>query len=203
MSDDELIEYFESGQEPAGGFHHREHVRVAWAYLRRGALPVALAPIPSRFAALRGGARQARAGPRDDYDRLRAADPRAYDEPAHVARVRRSESGFAPVVAVESRPLLPVGDALIRSGATGVRDTGRGARECGTDAICAGIRCGIVPRVGVNGELRQRRLGLTGHSSGGRADWSPALACVPSSCRPSCQGTSPARMATVLALSAV
>jgi hypothetical protein len=57
MSDDELIEYFESGQEPAGGFHHREHVRVAWAYLRRGALPVALARFRAglrRFAEAQG-----------------------------------------------------------------------------------------------------------------------------------------------------
>ena len=42
MTDDELIGYFEAAQEPPGGFHHREHVRVAWIYLRRDAMPVAL-----------------------------------------------------------------------------------------------------------------------------------------------------------------
>jgi hypothetical protein len=42
MTDDELMGYFEAQQEPPGGFHHREHVRVAWIYLRRDALPVAL-----------------------------------------------------------------------------------------------------------------------------------------------------------------
>ena len=35
MNDETLIEFFESGQEPPGGFHHREHVRVAWWYLRQ------------------------------------------------------------------------------------------------------------------------------------------------------------------------
>lgn len=35
MSDEELIQYFEAAQEPPGGFHHREHVRVAWWYARR------------------------------------------------------------------------------------------------------------------------------------------------------------------------
>ena len=42
MSDDELIQYFEAGQEPPGGFHHREHVRVAWLYLGREPLAAAL-----------------------------------------------------------------------------------------------------------------------------------------------------------------
>jgi hypothetical protein len=51
MHDDALVAAFEAGQEPPGGFHHREHVRVAWYYLQRHALPDALV----RFStALRG-----------------------------------------------------------------------------------------------------------------------------------------------------
>lgn len=42
MTDESLIGYFEAGQEPPGGFHHREHVRVAWFYLRHAPLPTAL-----------------------------------------------------------------------------------------------------------------------------------------------------------------
>ncbi len=42
MTDDELLQYFEAQQEPPGGFHHRQHVRVAWIYLRREAVPRAL-----------------------------------------------------------------------------------------------------------------------------------------------------------------
>ena len=39
MTDDELLRSFEAGDEPPGGFHHEQHVRVAWIYLQR--LPLA------------------------------------------------------------------------------------------------------------------------------------------------------------------
>jgi hypothetical protein len=42
MTDEELIRDFEAGTEPAGGFHHAEHVRVAWWYLARLPLSDAL-----------------------------------------------------------------------------------------------------------------------------------------------------------------
>lgn len=42
MTDEQLIEAFEAGRQPEGGFHHREHVRVAWHYLRVHSLPEAL-----------------------------------------------------------------------------------------------------------------------------------------------------------------
>jgi hypothetical protein len=45
-TDDDLLAAFEAAREPEGGFHHREHLRVAWLYLRRDAWPVAL----GRFA---------------------------------------------------------------------------------------------------------------------------------------------------------
>ena len=57
MTDDELMRYFEAQQEPPGGFHHREHVRVAWVYLRRNPMPVALERFRSglrRFAEAHG-----------------------------------------------------------------------------------------------------------------------------------------------------
>jgi hypothetical protein len=34
MNDEQLIERFESCTLPAAGFHHRDHVRVVWLYLR-------------------------------------------------------------------------------------------------------------------------------------------------------------------------
>ena len=55
--DDDLVLTFEAGREPAGGFHHREHVRVAWYYLRRHALPEALVRFSTalrNFAAAQG-----------------------------------------------------------------------------------------------------------------------------------------------------
>src|SRR5258708_4906957 len=35
MTDHELIAQFESGSLPAAGFHHTDHVRMAFAYLRQ------------------------------------------------------------------------------------------------------------------------------------------------------------------------
>jgi hypothetical protein len=34
MSDREIIDRFESGNVPESGFHHADHVRLAFAYLR-------------------------------------------------------------------------------------------------------------------------------------------------------------------------
>jgi hypothetical protein len=35
MTDEALVRLFEAGEVPPDGFHHRDHVRVAWWYLRR------------------------------------------------------------------------------------------------------------------------------------------------------------------------
>ena len=35
MTDDDLIEGFETGTLPPAAFGHREHVQLAWVYLRR------------------------------------------------------------------------------------------------------------------------------------------------------------------------
>jgi hypothetical protein len=42
MTDEELIGDFEAGRVPRGGFHHAQHVRVAWYYVRAYGLPAAL-----------------------------------------------------------------------------------------------------------------------------------------------------------------
>jgi hypothetical protein len=57
IGDDELLASFESGRVPEGGFHHEEHVRVAWLHLRREAWPLALARFSEglkRFARAQG-----------------------------------------------------------------------------------------------------------------------------------------------------
>lgn len=57
MDDEELVRRFEAGDVPEGGFHHAQHVRVAWFYLCRSPLPVALGRFSSalkRFALAQG-----------------------------------------------------------------------------------------------------------------------------------------------------
>ena len=57
MTDEELLDAFERGLEPDGGFHHAQHVRVAWLYLRAHPLPEALARFTTAlraFAAAHG-----------------------------------------------------------------------------------------------------------------------------------------------------
>ena len=56
-TDGDLLDAFEAGREPEGGFHHREHLRVAWLYLRRDPWPVALGRFSEglkRFAVAQG-----------------------------------------------------------------------------------------------------------------------------------------------------
>lgn len=57
MDDELLVRTFESGEMPGGGFHHIDHVRVAWWYLRRFPLVEALPRFIEglkRFALARG-----------------------------------------------------------------------------------------------------------------------------------------------------
>jgi hypothetical protein len=57
MSDEELIRCFESDAVPEGSFHHADHVRLAFAYLRGYPVLHALekfATALKRFAAARG-----------------------------------------------------------------------------------------------------------------------------------------------------
>lgn len=57
MTDAELIAAFEAGRAPDSGFHHADHVRVAWIYLGRMPLLDAAAVFVAnlkRFAAAQG-----------------------------------------------------------------------------------------------------------------------------------------------------
>jgi hypothetical protein len=57
MTDEELIRCFEAAEDPPGGFHHHEHVRVAWWYVRQVPLLTALERFRRglvRFAEARG-----------------------------------------------------------------------------------------------------------------------------------------------------
>ena len=54
---DDAIARFEAGMVPDAGFHHRDHVEIAWHYVRRYPLPEALARFAAalkRFALARG-----------------------------------------------------------------------------------------------------------------------------------------------------
>ena len=57
MEDEELIERFESCPLPAESFHHRDHVRVVWLYLRSHSVLETLGKFSAglkRFAAANG-----------------------------------------------------------------------------------------------------------------------------------------------------
>jgi hypothetical protein len=59
MDDEELVRTFEAGEAPAGGFHHAEHVHVAWWYLRELPLHEAIGRFSTalrRFAERQGAA---------------------------------------------------------------------------------------------------------------------------------------------------
>lgn len=59
LSDEELLARFEDGSLPDGSFHHEQHVRVAWMFVRRYGMPDALgrfADALKRFAAAKGAA---------------------------------------------------------------------------------------------------------------------------------------------------
>ena len=51
MTDEAVVAAFEAGTMPPDGFHHRDHVRVAWWYLHRHPLPEALARFSDAFRA--------------------------------------------------------------------------------------------------------------------------------------------------------
>jgi hypothetical protein len=52
MTDDEFLARFEALDLPGGGFHHRDHVRLAWIYLRRFPVLEVLARLSAGLAAL-------------------------------------------------------------------------------------------------------------------------------------------------------
>jgi hypothetical protein len=105
-ADSRWIEAFEAATLRDGAFHHRDHVRTAWIYLRRFPPAAAL----DRFA--RGLRRFA----------AEKGKPGLYHETitwAYLLLIReRMES-------VDPRLLLPEGDALVGSRPTRVRFSGR------------------------------------------------------------------------------
>jgi hypothetical protein len=57
LSDDELLRRFLDTSLPSAAFHHAEHVRVGWLFVRRVGLPAALAEFSAalrRFADAKG-----------------------------------------------------------------------------------------------------------------------------------------------------
>ena len=59
MTDDELFEAFSSAALPADQFHHEQHVRAGWMFVRRYGMPAALAEFSEairRFAVAKGAA---------------------------------------------------------------------------------------------------------------------------------------------------
>ena len=111
LDDEALLEGFEKGTIPAAEFHHPEHVRVAWMYLRRYPLPDALVPIHRVAQALRGRPWRAGSLSRDHHGRLRAhhrRPPRRRDRVV-VDRFCGKESGPAGLEAVRARevPITP------------------------------------------------------------------------------------------------
>jgi hypothetical protein len=114
--DAELREAFEAGRIPPGGFPHRDHVRLAWGYLRERPLLEVLAVVPAglrRLAAAAGRPeryhetitwaylllvreRLERGGGAggDDWETFAAANPDllAWGEGGAVARAYRKET---------------------------------------------------------------------------------------------------------------
>ena len=57
VEDEALFEAFVSTALPAGQFHHEQHLRVAWLFVRRHGMPAALGEFSEaikRFAAAKG-----------------------------------------------------------------------------------------------------------------------------------------------------
>ena len=65
LSEDELIEEFEACTLAPAAFPHREHVRLAWAYLRRETLAEAIVEVLRRIEGVRRAHRQGGAVSRD------------------------------------------------------------------------------------------------------------------------------------------
>ena len=60
LTDEELLRQFDDASLPVESFHHQEHVRVAWLFVRRHGMPAALGAFSDaliRFAAAKGAHR--------------------------------------------------------------------------------------------------------------------------------------------------
>jgi len=126
VSDDELIEKFEDGSLPLAEFHHEQHVRVAFLYLRKYPVLEVLARFPAnlkRFAATHGkdglyhetitwaylfivSERVARAGETQTWEHFRATNPDLLDCKTPLLRRYYRDETLASAFARE-RFLMP------------------------------------------------------------------------------------------------
>jgi hypothetical protein len=106
VSDEELLEKFEDGSLPLAEFHHEQHVRLAFLYLRKYPLLGVLTRFPAdlkRYAAMHGknglyhetitwaylfiiGERVARAAEQQTWEKFRATNPDLFDREAPLLR---------------------------------------------------------------------------------------------------------------------
>ena len=127
MDDESLVRLFEAGEMPPNGFHHPDHVRVAWWYLTQHQLPEALSRFTSalrRFAVAQGK-------PQLFHETITTAYMLLINERLDDSSRGLTWDGFAAgnhgsavVAALGARSLLPRGDTLVGSRASDVRDAG-------------------------------------------------------------------------------
>ena len=91
MTDDELMRAFEAGKAPEGGFHHEQHVRVAWNYLKAHPLPDALA----RFCSALKGFAQAQGAPNLYHETITVSFVLLINERLARDEAQASWAGFA------------------------------------------------------------------------------------------------------------
>ena len=91
MTDDELMQAFEAGRVPDGGFHHEQHVRVAWNYLKAHPLPEAMA----RFCSALKGFARAQGAPNLYHETITVSFVLLINERLARGEVHAPWSGFA------------------------------------------------------------------------------------------------------------
>jgi hypothetical protein len=135
MPADAFVREFEACTLPEGCFRHRDHIRLAWLYLREQPLAEALARFSDglkRYAASLGKAglynetitvayvalvneRMARQGRRGDWEDFAAANPDLFSHPAALRAYYRDatlESDLAKAVFVLPDRLLAPDDGV-------------------------------------------------------------------------------------------
>ena len=132
MTDDEFVSSFEDRTLPAAAFHHRDHVRLAWIYLRRHSALEALARFAEglkRFAAFNGHPGLYHETITWAYLFLIHERMAGGAERGDLGGVRGAQPGPARLEAVRARPLLRSGDPGLRAGAAHLRAAPRKAAE--------------------------------------------------------------------------
>ncbi len=129
-SDAELLEGFVSTALPADQFHHEQHVRVAWLFVRDHGMPAALGEFTAaikRFAEAKGA--HGLYHETITWAFLLIIAERLARKPADdLGRLRRGQRRSAVVEAVDTGAVLLEGIAGVRAGAHDVPDAG--SSEC-------------------------------------------------------------------------